>query len=136
MDDGKETLPLVEEQLVVGRKTVSDGQILVSIHTDILTDFADIDLRDDTVAIERVSLNTVVNAAPQVRIEGDVTVIPILEERLVVERRLVLVEEIRIRRTTAIRTERVEAELRKQSVAVERIKADNSDQETSDGQPL
>lgn len=132
MHDEKQ-LPLVEEELVVDRKTVSDGRVLVSTHTATVTDFAEICLRDDGVVIERVSLDNVVDAAPQVRIEGDVTIIPMLEERLVVEKRLVLVEEIRIRRTTAIPTERVEAELRKQSVTVERINADKTAQEKSDG---
>ena len=133
MHDGKETLPLVEEELVVDRKTVSDGRVLVSTHTDTVTDFAEIELREDDIEIERVSFETVVGAVPQVRIEGDVTIIPILEERLLVEKRLVLVEEIRMRRKTTLRTERVEAELRKQTASVERINADEPIKEKSDG---
>jgi uncharacterized protein (TIGR02271 family) len=133
MHDGKETLPLVEEELVVDRKTVSDGRVLVSTHTDTVTDFAEIELREDDIEIERVSFETVVDAVPQVRIEGDVTIIPILEERLLVEKRLVLVEEIRMRRKTTLRTERVEAELRKQTASVERINADEPIKEKSDG---
>jgi Domain of unknown function (DUF2382) len=42
-------------------------------------------------------MNRPVNAAPPVREEGETTVISVVEEVLVVERRLVLKEEIRLR---------------------------------------
>ena len=76
--------------------------------------------------VERVAFGTVVDAVPQVRIEGDVTIVPILEERLVVEKQLVLVEEIRITRRKTFRPERVEADLRKQTASVERINTDEA----------
>ncbi|XKM43603.1 YsnF/AvaK domain-containing protein (plasmid) [Rhizobium ruizarguesonis] len=94
MHDDKETLPLVEEELVVGTQTVTDGRVRVSTHTETIRDFADVELGGSEVDLERVPFGTVVETVPQVRIEGDVTIVPILEERLVVEKRLVLVEEI------------------------------------------
>ena len=48
--------------------------------------------------VERVPVDQFVDEAPQVRTEGDVTIIPVLEERYVLEKRLVLVEELHIRR--------------------------------------
>lgn len=107
------------------RKTVWDGHVLVRTHTDTVTDFAEIELGKEDVEIERVPFENVVDAVPQVRVEGDVTIVPILEERLVVQKRLVLVEEIQIRRRSTIHTERVETELRKQTASVERINADD-----------
>jgi uncharacterized protein (TIGR02271 family) len=90
-----------------------------------VTDFAEIELGKEDVEIERVPFETVVDAVPQVRVEGDVTIVPIIEERLVVQKCLVLVEEIQIRRRNTIHTERVETELRKQTASVERINADD-----------
>ena len=55
-------------------------------------------LRAD-VQVERVPINRVVTEAPQARQEGDTLVVPILEEVLVVEKRLMLKEEVRITRT-------------------------------------
>lgn len=78
------------------------------------------------VDVERVPVDIVVDAPPEMRREGDVTIIPVVEERLVVEKRLVLVEEIHIRQRTVFQKERVEAELRKQRVTVERINADEA----------
>jgi stress response protein YsnF len=63
-----------------------------------------------------------------VRTEGDVTILPILEEVLVVEKRLVLKEELHIRRHLARENVEVPVTLRKERAVVERL--------TADGQPL
>jgi uncharacterized protein (TIGR02271 family) len=115
-----DTLPIIEEELVVEKSAVSDGRVVVSTNTDVVKELAEIQLEGNDVSVERVPINVIVDAAPDVRVEGDVTIVPVLEERLVVEKRLVLVEEIRITNRKTIRTERVEAELRKQSALVER----------------
>jgi stress response protein YsnF len=61
-----------------------------------------------------------VTQAPEIREEGDVLIVPILEEIMVVEKRLVLKEELRIRRTRSTRPERQTHRLRRETVAVER----------------
>jgi len=62
-------------------------------------------------------VNRVVSVAPEVRHEGDVMIVPVLEEVLVVEKRLMLREELRITRRkdearepqrVTLRTEQVE----------------------------
>ncbi|RYY15982.1 MAG: DUF2382 domain-containing protein, partial [Alphaproteobacteria bacterium] len=50
-----------------------------------------------------------------------VTIIPILEEILVVEKRLVLKEEVHVRRTAAAEDVEVPVTLRKQHAVVERV---------------
>ncbi len=55
-------------------------------------------LATDGVVIERVPVGQYVDAFPPVREEGDLTVLPIVEEVLVVERRLLLKEEVHVRR--------------------------------------
>ena len=55
-------------------------------------------LRAD-VQVERVPINRVVLEAPPSRQEGDTLIVPILEEVLVTEKRLMLKEEVRITRT-------------------------------------
>ena len=130
MHEEDNKLPLVEERLVVAKHDVTDGEVRVRTRTTTETEALDIDLLDEEVDVERVAVGQVVDAIPQVRTEGDVTIVPVLEERLVVEKRLVLVEEIRIRRRSTFRTERVEAELRKQQATVERISEDDHAKET------
>ena len=51
--------------------------------------------------VRRVPVNRIVSEAPQTRQEGEVTIVPIVEEVLVVEKRLLLKEEIHIVRKRA-----------------------------------
>lgn len=53
----------------------------------------------DEVSVERVPVNRIVDAVPETRQEGDVTIIPVIEEVITVEKRLLLREEVRIRRS-------------------------------------
>jgi len=78
-------------------------------------------LAGERVDVERVPMDRVVDVAPAVRIEGDVTIIPIVEERLVVERQLVLVEELRLHRHATTEAVEIPITLRKQRAVVERV---------------
>ena len=113
-------IPIVEEKLLIEKKQVSDGSVEVRTHTDKVEEHIEITLVREQVDVNRVPFNVVVDVAPEIRVDGDLTIIPVLEERLVVEKRLVLVEEIHIRKTASSETERVEAVLRKQRVTVKR----------------
>jgi stress response protein YsnF len=71
----------------------------------------------EQVEIERVAINRVIDEPVSIRHEGDTTIIPLLEEVLVIEKRLVLREEVHIKKlqTTVhdpqevlLRAERVE----------------------------
>jgi stress response protein YsnF len=67
-----------------------------------------------------VEVGKEVQSAPQVRTEGDTTIISIVEEMLVVEKRLFVKEEIHIRRKSSKESIEVPVTLRKQRVVVER----------------
>ena len=95
-------LPVVQEQLIVEKQRQESGRVAVHVTTDQRQEHVDIPLIDEQVEIERVPINQPVNTSAPVRQEGDVTVVSVYEERLVVHKQLVLKEEIRIRtrRTT------------------------------------
>ena len=84
----------------------------------------DEELTHDQVVIERVAIGRQVDAAPPIRHEGDTTVFPVVEEIIVIERRLILKEEVRVRqiRTTSRHIETVP--LRSQEAAVTRTRID------------
>jgi stress response protein YsnF len=67
-----------------------------------------------------VPIDRLVDVAPAIRTEGDVTIIPVVEEILVVETKLVLKEEVHIRRTLTKETVEQSVTLRKQRAIVER----------------
>ena len=79
------------------------------------------------VGVTRVPLNRTLaegEAVPQIRTENGVTIIPVLEEILVVEKRLVLKEEVHVRQTTSGEDVEVPVMLRRQHAVVERIGPD------------
>ena len=79
------------------------------------------ELSHDHVVVERVAVGRVVEAIPPVRQEGDVTIMPVVEEELVVVRRLVLKEEVHLRRVRTTTTHSETVPVREQHVAVTRI---------------
>jgi stress response protein YsnF len=58
--------------------------------------------------------------APAIRTEGDVTIVPVFEERLVVEKRLFLIEEVHLRRVASVEQVALPTTLRRMNVEVTR----------------
>ena len=114
------TLELVAERLHVTKRRVVTGRVDVRTVTDTVEETVRSTLRGETVEVTRVPVDREVTVAPAIRTEGDTTIIPVLEEIVVVEKRLVLKEEVRIRRIA--RSDEVETTvpLRRQRAVVER----------------
>lgn len=122
-------IPVVEELLEVSRERVETGRVRIIKSVEAREVVVDDPLKRESVRVEHVPINQVVTGAvPQVREEGDVTVIPILEERVVTRTELVLVEEVRIHRDHSEYHDPQRVTLRKEVVAVERF--------GEDGRPL
>ncbi len=83
------------------------------------------DLSHEHVVVERVAVGRVVDAVPPVRQEGDVTIMPVVEEELVLVRRLVLKEEVHLRRVRSTTTHSETVAVREQHVAVTRTPLDD-----------
>ena len=85
----------------------------------------DATLERDEVEVRRVPVGREVTEAPAIREEGDLTIVPVLEERLVVEKRLFLVEEIHIVRRRVSEAVSIPTELRRTEVEIERSTPDH-----------
>jgi stress response protein YsnF len=116
----EEVIPLVEETATVGKRQVVTGRVRVQTVTDTIEEVAQANVQRETVEVTRVPIDRMVETAPEVRTEGDVTILPIVEEVLVVEKRLRLKEELHIRRRVETETVEVPVTLRKQRAIVER----------------
>jgi uncharacterized protein (TIGR02271 family) len=113
-------IPLVEERLEVAKRQVESGRVKVRVAVDTREEIVPAELARDEVEIRRVPLNVAVTELPGVRLEGDTTIIPVVEEQLVVEKKLVLVEEIHVLRRTRTAVEEIPVELRSERAEVER----------------
>ena len=92
-------VPVMEETLHVTKQKVVTGGIRLTKRVTEREEIVDEALLQQDVHVERVTINQMVTEAPQARQEGDTFIVPLLEEVLVVEKRLFLKEEVRITRT-------------------------------------
>lgn len=122
----EEILPLVEEIATIQKREVATGKVQVRTVTDTAEELARASLQSTAVEVTRVPIDQVVDTAPEIRTEGDVTIVPVLEEVLVVTKQLVLKEELHIRRRVESEAVEVPVTLRKQRAVVEREAPDGS----------
>jgi uncharacterized protein (TIGR02271 family) len=114
-------VPVIQEELDVQRRRVETGRIRVEKRVHTRTELVDQPLLREELHVERVPINQIVEQPSQVRTEGNTTIVPVFEEVLVVEKRLLLKEELRITRRTIETRDPQEVELRSEEVLVERI---------------
>ena len=123
-DDPDDSIPVIQEQVGVNVERRLAGRVRVSVRTQTDESLVPVDLTQVDVAVERVPVNRAVDTAPEVVTRGDVTIIPVVEERLVVTRELYLREEIHVRRIEHKETVDVPATTRRQTVQIERLPAE------------
>ena len=78
------------------------------------------ELAQTQVIVDRVPIGRIVEAVPPVRVEGGVTIMPVVEEELVLVRRLVLKEEVHLRTVRSVLPFAETVTLRRQDVLVTR----------------
>jgi len=117
-------IPIVEEEARITKRVTDIERVTVRVATDEEQVFVQDELRHEQVVVSRVPIGREVAEAPVPRTEGDLTVIPVLEERLVVEKRLFLVEELHLRRTVSLDPVEIPTTLRRTRVEVERTEPD------------
>ena len=132
------TVPVIEERAVVRRQTVEGGRVRITKSIREREGWIDEPVAFEEVRVERrpVDPPREVKAPPPVRHDGATTVIPILEERLCVEKRLVVTEELHVTRLRRGRREQRVIALRSEHLEVERMQpADIEQAETRPGRP-
>ena len=114
-------IPVLAEKLSVERRLVETGRVRATITTKSHEHVIKEDLVHESVEVERIPIGRTVDAYPPVREEGDTTIIPVVEEVLVIERRLFLKEEVHLRRVRVVDTHTATIVTRSQDVVVTRV---------------
>ena len=123
---GEPHIPLHAEDLTVSKLQVADDIVRVRTVTREHETFVEETLNHERVEIERVPIGRQIEAIPPVRQEGDTTILSVVEETLVIERRLILKEEIYIRRLHVAERHQETVVLRKQEAVITRIESHDS----------
>jgi uncharacterized protein (TIGR02271 family) len=115
-------LPVIEEQVTVRREVVETGRVRLTRHVQETAEEVRVPVQHEEMHVERVPLNVTLPAgaaAPATRYEGDTLIIPVLREVVVVETRLLLVEELRVTKQQ-LTTEHAETvHLRREEITTE-----------------
>ncbi|MGI3903214.1 MAG: YsnF/AvaK domain-containing protein [Janthinobacterium lividum] len=119
--ESSETIELLEETLAVSKRRKATGRVRITTHTETVEALAEVELDRYRVEVTRVPVGRVVDVAPVARAEGDTTIIPVIEERYVVVKQLVLVEEVHVRHVLERETVSEPVTLRRQRAVVERL---------------
>ena len=121
-----EVIPVLRETVRISKREVETGRVTVHKTVTERDEAVEMLLNRTDVSVERVPVNRVVTEAPSTRQDGDTLIIPILEEVLVVEKRLVLKEELHIRKDNSERTVHETVRLRSEEVRIEQTHGDKA----------
>jgi uncharacterized protein (TIGR02271 family) len=105
-----------EEELRVGTRERRAGSIRVRKRVRTDRERIEVPTRHEEVSVERVPVES---EASEAQIGEDEVVVPVTEEEVVVQKRLVVKEEVRIRKDVVEETEVVEEDVRREEVEVE-----------------
>jgi uncharacterized protein (TIGR02271 family) len=121
---GKTTVvPIIEEELDVQKRVVETGKVRVTKVMHERETLVDELLFRDEIEVERVPIDRVVDGPVPVRYEDDIMIVPIMEEVLVVEKRLVLKEELHIHKRRVETHQPQQVTLYREEVRVERLES-------------
>ena len=133
-DPNEIVMPLSAETLTVAKRTVAE-RVVVRRETQTRAETIDELLSDETVVVERVPIDRYVDTIPPIREEDGCTVLPVVEEVAVVVKRLLLREEVRLRRVKTSRHHIETVSLREQRAVVTREPLDTAADHASVAEP-
>jgi stress response protein YsnF len=117
---GEVKIAAVQEDLEVSVRETETGAVRVHklVHEDVHQ--VPLTTHSGKVSVVRIPIDREVDSEFPVRQEGETTVIPVFEYRVVAERRLFLVEEVRLTNEVVQTTRMEEVVTRREEVVVER----------------
>ena len=112
-------VPVLEERLDVGTRPVELGEVRLHKTIELFEQVARQPILREDVIVERVEMHQELDAPAEPHMDGDWFVVPIMEEVLVVQKRLVLKEEVRIKKRQVTEEYEVREQLRREHLDVE-----------------
>ncbi|MGB3587149.1 MAG: YsnF/AvaK domain-containing protein [Tunicatimonas sp.] len=121
------TIPVIKERVVIDKRSVDTAKVRIAKNVNERNIQLDVSEEHDNVQVERVPIGQVVEIEPIARYEGDTLIIPVLREEVVIEKKITLVEEIRVTRKKEETTRRVNINLKEEEVNITRESIDQTE---------
>ena len=98
----KQVISLMAEEMLVGKALVETARVRLRRETEEHVQTVSVPLTDVRWEVERIPVEQIVDAQPEIRQAGETIIFPLVEERLVVKRELWLREEVHVRKVTSV----------------------------------
>jgi uncharacterized protein (TIGR02271 family) len=119
----KVTIPILEEEVSVTKKVIETARVNLSKTINESIESYEIPLSEEEIVVKRIPKNQLVDTMPAAsRYEGDVMIIPVLKEVAVIEKRIMLIEEIHVSKLKTEKKESHDVVIRKEEVNITRTK--------------
>jgi len=120
-ESAERVIPLLAEEVEVEKHVRETGRVRVHKTVQQHKEMVDEPLVQETVEIERVPINRVIERPIPTRQEGDTTIISVTKEVLVVEKRLMFTEEVRITRRRSEFHDPQRVDLQSEEIVIEHL---------------
>ena len=119
---------VIHEQVQIDKEVIETGvvQLIKQVSED--RQVVDLPSSREEITVERVARNQYVETPPSVRYEGDTMIIPVLQEVLVTQKKILLVEEVYVTKHRVHEHRSEEVILRKETIVVERTPIESNKQ--------
>lgn len=116
-----QVIPIVQEEAIIEKRVVERNRTRITkqVHTE--EEMIDTPLRQERVQVERLPVEQLIDSPVATRYDGDTLVIPVMEEVLVIEKKLLLKEEVRVTKYVGETEHHETVTLRKEEVVVEHV---------------
>lgn len=118
------TIPVRQETIEVSKKAVDKGTgVRIKKTIEERNEDVTMQLSHDEIEVEHIPIRKIIpaNELPAARQEGDVYIVPVFKEVLVVEKKICLEEEVHIKRIRKQRAETESIPLKSEGVTIERF---------------
>ncbi len=117
-------VPVIEEDVIAGARPVKTGAVRVEKHVEKRVRKVQTPLVHENVEIRRVPVNRVVKEMPGIHTRGETTIIPVVEDELIITKRVVIREEIHLIRHRSNARVTKEVAVHREIAKVHRLDAD------------
>lgn len=120
IDNPAMVIPVIQEEITIDKRVIETGKVRISKRISEREELVDVPILQEEVTVERVPINLFVEEQPPVRQEGDTIIIPVVQEQIVIQKKLLLVEELRVRKQIVEAHEPQQVTLFKEEVEIKR----------------
>ena len=119
----EDILPLnvLHETANVDKKTVTSGKVIIHKKVHEEEETVAVPVAQEELEIKKVAVNKYVDTVPVARQEGDTMIIPVVKEVVVIEKKLLLIEEVHVTKHILQQTQEQTVPLRREEIEIERF---------------